>query len=724
MSTVTHLALLCLGLASLAVAQTPDASAPSPIQERRLTLEQKSPDAAPAGIPRGYAVVIGVSTYPNLDASRQLKYAESDARAVYRSLISKEAGAFPAENVHMLLGAQATLANITFELETWLPGQATESDRVVVYFAGHGFVERGRAYFAPYDVEPGRLGATGYSMTTMGDVMARRVKARWKVLLADACHSAKINAETTSEALDQQFSSLPQNFLTLTSTTEREASHEDAALSTGFGLFTYFLTQAFVGTADNDPCDGRITADELIEYVRANVRRYAKDRGLSQTPTPRGDYDPDMLLGVSSTCMNRDSSVAPPLVGTAVVEVNLDEVDLYIDDRLIGRLSKDKPLRVPGLSVGPHEFRAVRSGYEPDVKTILIAPGQDVAVTLRIRYARTIRRSALDLGAQGERILSSLRSSMNPANILPIARKQSEADLLRARALFEQALAEEPAYSVAAYHLGEVNQLLGDYPASLKALRRAIDSDRGYVEARTQYAAVLTETGDTEQAIRELTEALRLEPDNDDLHAMMARAFFDRGSWKQAIDESDTAIALNESNAMAQLWRADALRQLGAVEKDASLRTAYFVQAREGFRSFLNLTNFESSRISLLAFHFIGHGIGSRRHADREEAYKGLRTAGYSGLCITEARVGHLQRARDYCERALRYDEDNAITRFLLANVNRDLYNSFGSCAYLIAAARQYARMVDLNPDLQESKNAKNYLEQITALAPKAGCLL
>src|SRR6185436_8215735 len=102
----------------------------------------------------------------------------------------------------------------------------------------------------PYDVEPGRLTATGYSMTTMGDVMARRVKARWKVLLADACHSAKINAETTSEALDQQFSSLPQNFLTLTATTEREASHEDEALSTGFGLFTYFLTQALVGTAD------------------------------------------------------------------------------------------------------------------------------------------------------------------------------------------------------------------------------------------------------------------------------------------------------------------------------------------------------------------------------------------------------------------------------------------------------------------------------------------
>ena len=65
-----------------------------------------------------------------------------------------------------------------------------------------------------------------------------------------------------------------------------------------------------------DPCDGRITADELIEYVRSNVRRYARDRQLSQTPTARGDYEPDMLLGVAQGCLSdgarRRRCSAPP----------------------------------------------------------------------------------------------------------------------------------------------------------------------------------------------------------------------------------------------------------------------------------------------------------------------------------------------------------------------------------------------------------------------------
>src|SRR5688572_23443104 len=264
-------------------AQTPGSTDQQTIRDRTLTLERTS-GKTPAGVPRGYALVIGVSRYQKLDDKRQLRFAESDAEAIYRLLINNEAGAFPPENVHKLIGPQATLANIKRELEVWLPSVAQPADRVLVFFAGHGFLQGGTGYLAPYDVDPNRLETTGYPMRTVGEVMSTRVKAGWKVLLTDACHSAKINTETTNEGLDRQFSSLPTNFLTLTATTERESSHEDSALSTGFGFFTYFLTQALSGNADNDPCDGRITADELIEYVRSNVRRHAKDRGLSQTP--------------------------------------------------------------------------------------------------------------------------------------------------------------------------------------------------------------------------------------------------------------------------------------------------------------------------------------------------------------------------------------------------------------------------------------------------------
>jgi len=354
---------------------------PSPRQRDLVFEPAPGSTVSPTGVPRGYALVVGISNYQKLDESRQLRYPESDAESIYRVLISQEGGAFPAENVKVLLGRQATLANIKRELEVWLPSVAQPSDRVVVFFAGHGFVKDGRGYLAPWDVDPQRLDSTAYPMAQLGDVLANRVRSSWKVLLTDACHSGKINAETTNEKLDQQFNSLPGNFLTLTATTEREQSFEFPDLSTGFGLFTYFLAQAWKGNADNDPCDGVITADELVEYVRSNVRRYARDRQLSQTPTARGDYDPRMPLGVSLSCLAGADTAKPSMLGTAIVEVNLDDTDLYIDDELVGKISKGKPLVIPRLASGIRVFKAVRQGYEPDVKKVMIAPGQEVTVT-------------------------------------------------------------------------------------------------------------------------------------------------------------------------------------------------------------------------------------------------------------------------------------------------------------------------------------------------------
>src|SRR4029453_4404761 len=155
-------------------------------QSRDLVLD--GPTATPLTtptVPRGYALVVGVSKYKNLSAPLQLDSPQKDAEAVYRVLISQAGGAFPAENVHRLIGPDATLARIRHELEAWLPSVAQGSDRCVVFFAGPGLVKDGRGYLAPSDVDPSRLETTAYPMTRLGQVLATQVKANWKVLLAD-----------------------------------------------------------------------------------------------------------------------------------------------------------------------------------------------------------------------------------------------------------------------------------------------------------------------------------------------------------------------------------------------------------------------------------------------------------------------------------------------------------------------------------------------------------
>ena len=674
-------------------------------------------------VPRGYALIVGIANYQNLDASKQLRFPESDADAFYRVLISHEGGAFPSENVHFLKGPQATLANIKQELEGWLPSVARPSDRVVVYFAGHGFVQNGRGFLAPYDVKPDALESTAYPMSTLGDVLANKVGAGWKVLLTDACHSGKVNAETTNENLEEQFKSLPASFLTLTATTEREQSFEDPNLETGFGFFTYYLVQAFRGYADNDPCDGRITADELIEYVRANVRRYARERQLSQTPTARGDYEPEMLLGVAAACLSDGTAdKAASMLGAAIVESNMDDVDLYVDGKLIGRISKSKPLTLPSLPSGMHEFRGEHEGYEPDRKEVMIAPGREVAVSIRIRYVRKVKKPAEDLNAEGEKLLFTRRSSMSLMNLVPVERRQSEADLKKAASLFEKALQIDPAFAIPAYHLGQVNQLLLKYDDSVAAFRRAIAIDQTHIDARIECAAVLIEQGDPDEAIRELTEALRLDGDNDTAYAMLARAYWDKAAWSRAVESADRAIALKPSNAQAHLWKADATRQLAAASTDRTVQLGLYADARTGYRTFLDLTNFSTGLGSKLAFHFIGLGVGSRKHADRQGAYDSLRSAGFLGLCLSEQKVGNPLKARDYCRRALGHAPNDPIAYFLLGNVNRDLFNARQSCDYLRDARSSYAKMLEINPHLAESKNAQNYVGQIDVLLPQAGC--
>jgi uncharacterized caspase-like protein len=140
-------------------------------------------------------VVVGISQYPKLAADKQLRYTERDAQSIYTELISPEGGSFKAENVHVITGAKATLAGIRHEINEWLPSVSKDGDRVLIYFAGHGFVFEGLGYLAPYDLTLSNIKGTGYPMRELGDVVGNRIHARWKILMTDACHSGAISPE-------------------------------------------------------------------------------------------------------------------------------------------------------------------------------------------------------------------------------------------------------------------------------------------------------------------------------------------------------------------------------------------------------------------------------------------------------------------------------------------------------------------------------------------------
>ncbi len=92
----------------------------------------------------------------------------------------------------MLTGAKATLANMRQEIGEWLPSVAKEGDRVLIYFAGHGFIYQGKGYLAPFDFDLNNVAATGYPWMNWAWRSAAKIHAKWKILLTDACHSGAI----------------------------------------------------------------------------------------------------------------------------------------------------------------------------------------------------------------------------------------------------------------------------------------------------------------------------------------------------------------------------------------------------------------------------------------------------------------------------------------------------------------------------------------------------
>ncbi|MGC2619031.1 MAG: caspase family protein, partial [Acidobacteriaceae bacterium] len=254
---------------SLAQTSTPPATPPAqstpPAQQdqnRDLTFkkDKTAPVQTTVQIPRSYALVIGISHYKNLPQSAQLQYPNVDAESIYTVLISTEGGQFPAENVHKLIDDKATDANIKYELETWLPSVTHPDDRVLVYFAGHGFVSNGTAYIAPYDIDLHNIPGTAYPMETLGKDIGSKINGKWKVLITDSCHSGAITPEADRSTVNRTLLDLDKSLFSITASRDREQSFESDKWGGGHGIFTYYVVKGLEGEADTNG-DGIVSAD-------------------------------------------------------------------------------------------------------------------------------------------------------------------------------------------------------------------------------------------------------------------------------------------------------------------------------------------------------------------------------------------------------------------------------------------------------------------------------
>src|SRR5579871_6784814 len=104
-------------------------------------------------------------------------------------------------------------------------------------------------------------------MDTLGAVAGSRIKAKWKVLLTDSCHSGAITpdaavAAANNQQLNTSLLDLSRSMFSLTASRDREHSFESPDWGGGHGIFTYYVVKGLEGEADENG-DGIVTADEL-----------------------------------------------------------------------------------------------------------------------------------------------------------------------------------------------------------------------------------------------------------------------------------------------------------------------------------------------------------------------------------------------------------------------------------------------------------------------------
>jgi len=683
---------LAFALAQLAAAQRP-AAQPADKQQRDLRIEKDAPPATvsaqpqPVHIPRSYALVVGIANYQNLPAAKQLQFPERDAESVYSILISTEGGNFHAENVHKLVGAKATLAALRHELEEWLPSVTKDDDRVLIYFAGHGFVAGGKAYLAPYDIDLNNIVSTAYPMDALGRDIGVKIKGKWKVLLTDSCHSGAINPDADVQLINGTLGNLNKSLFSLTASRDRERSFESKDWGGGHGIFTYYVVKGLEGAADESG-DGIVTADELAEYVHRNVREAT---GGQQNPTSdRGSFDTNMML---SYVPSNVKPGAPPAAkfGTLVLEANMSDVEVFVDGKSVGVFTKGTPITLPGLVPGSHTIKGVKMGYEPDgPREEMVYPGQETTVSIKILIAKRRNKAALDAVDEGLKYYS----------------KGFTENYKKAATYFEKALQIDPAYSQAALYLGRTYNALFEEDKAEQYFRKAIEIDPDYVEAHSSFAGMLMDTGNTDEAVRQLDTAVQRDPNHAMSWYLLAEAYRLKEAYPQSIEAARKAIQLTPNKAEAHFWLAESLRM-----------SNQYGQAETEYLQYLKLSDFDSKLGGQLNYYVLGSlmGMGKRKRAAQQDIWKDLRSLAYFGLCDAELMQSHFDPAIAYCQKSLSYSADDPYAHFDLGMAFAKKGQQNGIVEMLPAARQHFATMLALNSDLAQADLARKNIASIDA---------
>jgi hypothetical protein len=231
------------------------------------------------------ALIVGIDYYEHIDG---LKGCVNDAFAVKQMLDRNADGSVNFSQPKLMTATGPSERVDRAELREAVQQLFSDDDEVVLlYFAGHGYIETTGGFLCLSDCRTGDDGLHLFDIMTF----ANKSPARNKIIILDSCHSGAIG----NHPIVPRMSEINEGVTILTASTKDQYAQEE----NGGGVFTGLLVDALGGAAAD--LVGQITPGSIYAHIdqslgswsqrpvfKTNVNRFVSLRQVTP-PLPLAD---------------------------------------------------------------------------------------------------------------------------------------------------------------------------------------------------------------------------------------------------------------------------------------------------------------------------------------------------------------------------------------------------------------------------------------------------
>ncbi|MEQ5399103.1 caspase family protein [Providencia rettgeri] len=234
-------------------------------------------------IERTFAIIISIENYAVRDKNTipKVKYASNDALA-FKDILTNKMNVSE-DDIYFINDNKALKSDLEYELRGILY-QLKENDRLIFYYAGHGFHNGITNILTTYDSHPYNLSHTSVSLRDILLDPLQKSHCKNALIFIDSC-AEHLQTENQRNGIfsinDEQFRLITTEFPSYSvflSCQTGEKSYSCDSLE--HGVWTYYLIDAL---SRNE--HAVITDNSLRDYLSINVSQYVKNKlGYDQNP--------------------------------------------------------------------------------------------------------------------------------------------------------------------------------------------------------------------------------------------------------------------------------------------------------------------------------------------------------------------------------------------------------------------------------------------------------